>query len=149
MHYAASVYDIIYDSAVLPFWKHPLHQINQMLRSIFDKVTFKEKQVLLKMTKKRIKVNIKNWRVGTARLVVPVWGERCLRPSISWAGCKDWGEGGITQNYPNITQQLYPQVPREGRIIWICQMLCTADSTGLVLLPEHIKQKPSLSLWYV
>ena len=28
---------------------------------------------------------------------------RCLGPSISWAGCKDWGEGGITQNYPNIT----------------------------------------------
>ena len=43
---------------------------------------------------------------------------RCPRPSISWAGRKDWGEGGITQNYPNITQQLYPQVPREGGIIW-------------------------------
>ena len=42
---------------------------------------------------------------------------RCLRPSISWAGRKDWGERGITQNYPNITQQLYPQVPREGGII--------------------------------
>ena len=67
--------------------------------------TFKEKEVLLKMSGRGYhqECRISLAMVSRAGTLGGPSVSRCLGLSISWAGCKDWGEGGITQNYPNIT----------------------------------------------